>query len=78
MARFSTILEGIGLTERSVMDAAYSSEVGHTERLQKLIDNAVARRDAVLRKVDLRREAAAKQLRQAIEEAEQIIDAEFE
>jgi hypothetical protein len=78
VARFSAILESIGLTEQSVMDAAYSREVGHLERLQKLIDNAVTRRDAVLREVDRRRDATAKRLREAVERVDQIIDAEFE
>lgn len=77
-ARFVGILKDIGLTEQSVMDAAYNSEVVHIERLQRLIDNAVGRRDSILREIDRRREAAAKRLRLAIDQAEQIIDAEFE
>lgn len=77
-ARFADILEWIGLTEQSVMDAAYNSEVVHIERLQKLIENAVTRRDSILREIDRRREATAERLRLAIHQAEQIIDAEFE
>ncbi len=77
-ARFAVMLNTIGLTDQSVMDAAYNREIEHIERLQKLIDNAVARRDSILREVDRRRDATAKRLRLAVVEAEQIIDAEFE
>lgn len=77
-ARFAAILKRSGLTDQSVMDAAYNSEIVHVERLQKLIDNAVARRDSILREVDRRRDATAKRLRLAVEQVEQIIDAEFE
>ena len=77
-ARFAAILKRIGLTEQSVMDAAYNREIAHIERLQKLVDNAVARRDSILREVDRRRDATARRLRLAIDQSEQIIDAEFE
>ncbi|MFI4976903.1 MAG: hypothetical protein ACHP84_20405 [Caulobacterales bacterium] len=71
------VLERLGLTQASVADAAYHVALDDMERLQQLVDNANARRDAVLREIDRRRQSFSKRARPAIENIDQVIDAEF-
>lgn len=75
---FGAILARLGLTEQSVADAAFHAALEDMERLQQLIDNANARRDAILREIDRRRDGLAKRLREAGATIDEIIDAEFE
>jgi hypothetical protein len=75
---FSNTLARLGLTQQSVVDAAYHASIDDMERLQQLIDNANARRDAILREIDRRRDGLAKRLRDAGASMDTIIDAEFE
>jgi hypothetical protein len=75
---FDDTLQRLGLTEASVADAAYHEALFDMERLQRLVDNANARRDAVLREIDRRRESMGRRLREAVRDIEQVIDAEFE
>ena len=75
---FGATLARLGLTEQSVADAAFHAALEDMERLQQLIDNANARRDAVLREIDRRRDGLAKRLRETGAMIDNIIDAEFE
>jgi len=75
---FEEILARLGLTEDAVNDVAYHVALDDMERLQRLIDNANARRDAVLREMDRRRESLARRLREAVASSDEILDAEFE
>ena len=78
LAEFEEILERLGMTQDSVMDIAFKAAISELERLQRLVDTANTRRDAVLREIDRRREAFAKLARPAAKEMDTIIDAEFE
>jgi hypothetical protein len=71
-------LARLGLTEQSIEDDAHLSALADLERLQELIDAANARRDAVLREIDRRRDSFARRVRQGVEAIDNIIDAEFE
>jgi hypothetical protein len=75
---FGATLARLGLTEQSVVDAAFHAALEDMERLQQLVDNANTRRDAVLRELDRRRDGLAKRLRDVSAAIETIIDAEFE
>ena len=75
---FAVTLKRLGLTNAAASDAAYHFAIDDIERLQRLIDNADSRRDAVLREIDRRREAFAKRARPAVEAMGPVIDAEFE
>jgi hypothetical protein len=75
---FAATLERLGLTIEAASDAAYNTAIEDVERLQRLIDNADSRRDAVLREIDRRREAFAKRARTAVEAMGAVVDAEFE
>jgi hypothetical protein len=79
VAYFHFVLkERFGLAPTAVDDVAYALALADIEKLQRLIDNAGARRDAILREIDRRRESLARRLRQAAAELDEIIDAEFE
>lgn len=67
-----------GMTMQDIEDATYQDCLGDMEKLQRLADNASARRDAILREIDRRRDRIADRLRAGIASAEAVIDAEFE
>jgi hypothetical protein len=75
---YFVIKERFGLEPAAVDDVAYALALADIEKLQRLIDNAGARRDAILREIDRRRESLARRLRQVAENLDVIIDAEFE
>jgi hypothetical protein len=66
------------MTMQDIEDATYQACLGDMEKLQRLADNASARRDAILREIDRRRDRIADRLRAGIASAEAVIDAEFE
>ncbi len=74
---FPMMLHRFGLTENSLQDVAYSNLLAKMEAFDRLIDNAMGRRDSVLREVDRRREMG-RRMRQAIQAVDEAIDAEFE
>jgi len=74
---FSIMLERFSLTENSLQDIAYNNNLTKMEAFDRLIDNATARRDSVLREVDRRREVG-RRMRQAVQAVDEAIDAEFE
>lgn len=74
---FPMMLHRLGLTEASLQDVAYSNLLPQMEVFDRLIDSAMARRDSVLREIDRRRDLGQR-MRQAVEAADQVIDAEFE
>ena len=78
MKEFAQTLDQVGLDQDSVVDAAYFAAIVDMERLQRLIDSANARRDAVLREIDRRREAFGRRVRPAVQALENIVDLEFE
>jgi hypothetical protein len=75
---FDDMLARLDLTQEAINDAAYLVALKDMETLQRLIDNANARRDAILREIDRRRDALARRLREAVAKSDEIIDAEFE
>ncbi len=75
---FAEKLERRGLTEQSIGESAYLAALDDLERLQHLIDAANARRDAVLREIDRRRDSFARRARPAVAALDNAIDAEFE
>lgn len=77
-AMFNYTLQHLSLDESAIEDAAYNACLDDIERLETLIDNANARRDAILREIDRRRDAVAKRARAAAQAIEGAIDAEFE
>jgi hypothetical protein len=78
MDHFDDVLSRLGLTEAAIEDTAYLLEMENLERLQRLIDNATARREAALREIERRRDTLARRLRDSAAGAEEIINAEFE
>ena len=68
----------LNIAEHTVEDVAYTLRLQDIERLQRIADNASARRDAVFREIERRREDVARRLRHEAEAQDRIIDAEFE
>ena len=75
---FDEMLARLGLTPDAVDDAAYLVALDTMERLQRLIDNANARRDVILREIDRRRDALGRRMREAVVSSGEIVDAEFD
>ena len=75
---FEDILARLGLTQDAVNDAAYLVALDTIERLQRLIDNANARRDLILREIDRRRDALGRRMREKVASSDEIVDAEFD
>ena len=75
---FHYALDHLSLDESAIDDSSYNACLDDIERLETLIDNANARRDAILREIDRRRDAVAKRARAAAEAIAGAIDAEFE
>lgn len=75
---FDDALARLGLTEDAINDAAYLVSLDTIERLQRLIDNANARRDVILREIDRRRDALGRRMREALASSDEIVDAEFD
>lgn len=68
----------LGLEPSAIGDLAYALALPEIEKLERMIDNAMSRRDAILREIDRRRESLAKALRAATPNMDDAIDAEFE
>lgn len=77
-AEFQATLAKLGLSERALDDAAYLTAVDEVQKLQDLAEKASARRDAILRQLERRRDAAAERARKAAAIVPPAIDAEFE
>ena len=69
------LLASVGLTMDAVMARILAIKLEQIERIDRLIMSAKARRNAVLREVDLHRASVAQALRQP---AHNIEDAQFE
>ena len=67
-----------GLTEADLNAVAYTAALDDLERLDRLISNANARRDTILREIVRRRDGVARRLREAASTAGPILDAHFE
>jgi hypothetical protein len=78
LSKFTESLKRLGLTEESLGDLAYAEALNDVERLQRIIDNANARRDATLREIERRRDVLARRLREALQVSDEVVDAEFE
>jgi len=74
----SDFLEVIKLPRESILDAAYQLALEDLEVLQRVIDNAVGRRNAILREIDRRRDALSRRMRGAVPSLDDAVDAEFE
>lgn len=74
---FKAALLKLGLSERALDDAAYLTALDEVQKLQDLADKASARRDAMLRQIERRRDAAER-ARKTTASVEPAIDAEFE
>jgi hypothetical protein len=74
IARFRHILATTGLPASVIDDAAVQAALEDFERLERLIAQADARRDAALRELQRSRDAAERRLAAAAE----VVDAEFE
>jgi hypothetical protein len=75
---FDVMLSRLGLSHEAVADAAYQVCLDDMERLQRMIDNSISRRDMVLREIDRRREVIARRAREAISAEDAVVDAEFQ
>jgi hypothetical protein len=74
----SEFLKSIRLTKEAILDAAYQLALEDLEVLQRVIDNAVGRRNAILREIDRRRDALSRRMRGAVPSLDDAVDAEFE
>jgi hypothetical protein len=70
-------LARLGLPPGAAEDVAYAESLRDLQRLQTLADAACARRNAILREIDRRRDAASARIRRAAAAMEAVLDAEF-
>lgn len=74
---FGEALDGLGLAGEAVGDTAYLLAMGDTERLGVVVARCDARRDAILRDMDRRRDFKVR-MRAALHSLADAVDAEFD
>ena len=78
VAQFSKKMTGLDLSEQTVQDLSYLNKLDQIERLHRLADQAMARRDSLLRDYEKRRDGKARRTAELSQKFGEVVDAVFE